>query len=70
MICEEFGVPPDVAERQDPSLCLRIMALRRFRDVWAMIEGGTPQEQLPATRATEKVVEVVVTEAKEQMSGR
>jgi len=58
-ICEEFGVPPDVAERQDIALCKRIMQLRRYRDSWHEVNvAKTEQKNLTTGWALEKVIEV------------
>jgi hypothetical protein len=47
VVAEEFGISPKEAELQDSAQCHRIMALRRFRDAVAAIEGGAKQEDLP-----------------------
>ena len=47
-----------MADRQDIALCKRIMALRRYRDSKAEVDGGVEQKNLTKGWALEKVIEV------------
>lgn len=60
-ICEEFACPPDVAGRQDPSLCKSIMALRRYREAKHKVETAESQKDLDGEDYwIQKVFEVVI----------
>lgn len=66
-ICEEFHCTPDEAERQDIALCKRIMALRRYRDSWAEVESGVPQEKLTKSTMLETVLKVQIGRVKGEL---
>jgi hypothetical protein len=47
-VSEAFGnCPPDVAGRQDYEACVRIMQLRRYRDVKHEIDSSTKDNPVP-----------------------
>lgn len=64
VICEEFNLAPDVADRQDIALCKRIMVLRRYRDAWVEVEAGVEQAKLTPGPGLEHVLDVHVARAK------
>lgn len=70
VISEAFNCPPDVAERQDRAQCLRILALRRYRDVKQAIESASADSPPPESVTSSPMAQIWADVKRLKLQGR